>query len=269
MSATAVIITGQLRTFAHCWKTQREAVFRKLENPYFFVSVDREEDAIEAMAILQPKYGVDRVFVEFVEQPPMPEENRERYEAESWHAPWYRSVPVDGIWKQLWHLARGWEFFNECDANPKCPPLPDFDRFVRIRPDLHVHNWTPPQIVEPFGPDYHPYPATVFVPWWCSWGGCPDRFAYIVGADAAAQYFNVFHRINELLAEGCAYHPETMLARALERAGVRVHHTMDAEFTTIRTKEDLAKGKQHDKPSYSNRDVFNYINARLGEGDLR
>lgn len=280
MSATAVILTGHARTFAHCWKTQREAVYRKLENPTFFVSVVDDADGRAMHDVLVNAYP-GKVYFELTQQPEMPEELRERFEAESWHAPWYRSVPVEAIWKQFWHLARGW---GMVEANAGTDNFSDdinkFSYFVRIRPDLHFHNWTKPKEVQTGGqrPSDHRTdvapppkwftPAGVYAPWWGSWGGCPDRFAFISGAYSAKQYFNVFHRINELLAEGCAYHPETMLARALERAGIRVHQSMDAEFTTIRTKEALAAGRQHDKPSYSNRDVFNYVNARLAEAGL-
>lgn len=270
--STAVIITGQARTFAHCFKTQREAVFRKLEDPHFFISfapmlgnnqVEFEETArtVEALLVAYP----GRVFVEHVDQPAMPEDLRERFEAASYHAPYFRSVPVEAIWRMFWHLSRGWEFYLQAPRAVTCT------NFLRIRPDSHFHTWTPPrERVLRYRGDLAPppewyVPPGVHVPWWGSWGGVPDRFAYIVGLDAAAQYFNVFHRINELLADGCAYHPETMLARTLERAGVRVHETMDAEFTTIRTKADLAAGRKHDVPVYNNRDILNYVNARLAE----
>lgn len=249
---TAVIITGQARTFAHCWKTQREAVFRKLDDPTFFVSVVDDAEGRAMHDTLNAAYP-GKVYFELPQQPAMPEEQRERFEAESFHAPWFRSVPVEAIWKQFWHLARGWEFAIQHSRN-----IEEFERFVRIRPDLHFHNWTHPEAnrISPTN--------RVYSPWWGSWGGCPDRFAYIAGYEAAQQYFNVFYRINELLAEGCAYHPETMLARALERAGVNVYQTMDAEFMTVRVKGD---SRPHDKASYSNRDILNYINARLGTGD--
>lgn len=248
---TAVIITGQARTFVRCWRTQREAVFRKLENPYFFLSLTNDEAGSGAINAMLAQYGPSSVFGELVEQPEMPEEFRERFEAASIHAPYFRSVPVEAIWKQFWHLARGWEFFMQA-RTAIAPPI-QFDRFFRIRPDLHFHRWTPPYLFRNAG---------VHVPWWGAWGGCPDRFAYISGVEAANQYFNVFHRINELIYEGCAYHPETMLARAMERAGVRVHHTMDADFTTIRAAGDK---RPHDGPSYNNRDLFAYVNARLAE----
>ncbi len=248
MSATAVIITGQPRTFAHCWKTQREAVFRKLENPHFFISFagDVTIDDEAAVAVLKESYPV---YFEKVEQPQMPEENRARYEGASIWAPYFRSVPVEGIWKQFWHLARGWEFFTERQ------PMPVFGAYVRLRPDLHFHNFKEPRRSLQL--------PGVYTPWWGSWGGIPDRFAYIVGHGAAEQYFNVFHKLNELLAEGCAYHPETMLGRAMERAGVRVFETMDAEFTTIRMKGDK---RPHDAPVYTPRDWARVI-GRLAEAE--
>lgn len=267
---TAVVLTGHARTFAHCWKTQRAAVYRKLENPTFFVSVVDDADGRAMHDVLVAAYP-GKVYFELTQQPEMPEELRERFEAESWHAPWYRSVPVEAIWKQFWHLARGWGMVEaNAGSDGLAYDVRNFDYFVRIRPDLHFHNWMPPRRIHIRGDGAysHEVSSGVHAPWWGSWGGCPDRFAFISGHHAASQYFNVFHQINQLLDEGCAFHPETMLARALERTGVRVHQSMDAEFTTIRTKEALAAGRQHDKPSYSNRDVFNYVNARLAEVGL-
>lgn len=276
MNRTAVIITGQPRTFAHCWKTQREAVFRKLDDPHFFISFARsptqEADETDGALCALARQYPGRVHWENVEQPAMPEELRARFEAESFHAPWYRSVPVEAIWKQFWHLGRGWEMFNEIIGKDDWPA--SFTRFVRIRPDLHFHNWTKPRevlrgettdekmtrwLLDPMPSEQFRTANGVYAPWWGSWGGCPDRFAYIVGGDAACAYFNVFNHIKHLLNLGCAYHPETMLARALELAGVPVHQTMDAEFMTIRVKGD---SRPHDKASYSNRDILNYINAR-------
>lgn len=268
MSSTAVIITGQVRTLKHCFPTAREAIYRKLEDPHFFVSVAPSNDpgAAEALNIMRrwvvEKYGESHWHTETIEQPPLLLDDQLKFEAAAQHAPWVISVPVIAIYRQFWHLARGWDFFCERKAALDAT----FDTFLRIRPDLHVHNFTKPAndyVIPPIGLGDRPRKtSTVYAPWWGSWGGCPDRMAYIVGEPAALTYFNVFHVINELLAEGCAFHPETMLARALERAGVRLKQTLDAEFTTIRTADDK---RPHDIPSYSNRDVFRYVNERLAE----
>ncbi len=273
MNATAVIISGQARTFRKVWKSQREAVYRKLGNPYFFASVADDKDA-PALDELVAHYGADRVFVERVTQPNIPPELLERYLTARDHAPYQPSVSVAAIWRMLWANARAWEFFAQVRQSLDPGTV---DTFVRVRPDLHFHYWTRPRDVQisgwrpglsaiDSGPPVFESLHGVHVPWWGSYGGAPDRFAYIVGQDAAQAYFTLFDKIDALLADGCAFHPETLLGRALERAGVPVHETMDAEFSTLRTAEDLARGRQHDVPSYRARDVYKLVSALTRPG---
>jgi len=125
--------------------------------------------------------------------------------------------------------------------------------YVRIRPDLHFHNFKMPLF---------PIKGSVYVPFWGSWSGIPDRFAFIHGSAPAHAYFNYFKRIDELIAMGCPFHPETMHAAALELAGVAVSESINCEFTTIRTKQDLEAGRHHDKAVYTTQDIFRYIEQR-------
>lgn len=257
---TAVIITGQVRTFEQVLLNQADKVYRLLENPTFFVSFADEPGAIEGIKAIK-KLAADRygatVNAEVQKQPSLDPEDAKRFEAASYHAGYFRSVPVEGIWRQFWQLAEGFELFREVVRDDSA-----FDVFVRLRPDLHFCNWWPPMLrsrgLDPIGHE----PKGVHVPWWGSYGGIPDRFAYIVGYEAAEQYFNVFHKLNELLAEGCAFHPETMLGRVLERAGVPVYETMDADFITIRPEGDK---RGHDIPAYRSRDLFKYLAALQAE----
>lgn len=254
MNATAVLICGQTRTFKHCYPTQREAVFRKLNNPHFFVSVAQDEQAQQIDLL---KADFPHVYVEHVTQPDLDEVSAERYLKASAHAPWGISVPVVGIYRQAWALKRCWDFFNLVTDDQVGESEVEFTDFVRIRPDLHVHNFTLPTPRQP--------EELVFAPWWGSWGGIPDRLAFIHGHLAAEAYFTMFDQIEKMLTLGCAFHPETMLARALELGKIPMRQTLDAEFTTIRMPDDK---RPHDKPSYSNRDVFRYVTERLAEAGL-
>lgn len=241
--STAVLISGQARTFSHCFANQLWNVYRKLDDPYFFVSVADDENAA-SMDQLLTKYGKGRVFLERIAQPELPE--KPEYELAQRHSGWKPSVPTQAILRQAWHLARVWELMEMTSAKTA---LPSFKEFVRIRPDLHFHNCELPRF---------PYSGAVYTPFWGSWGGIPDRFAFMTGSATAEQYFNYFHKINEFVAEGCPFHPETMLAYALERAGIAVLQTINCEFSTIRTKEELAKGRQHDKAVYTTQDILRH-----------
>lgn len=249
MNATAVLISGQTRTFRHCFPTQNWNIYRKLHQPHFFVSVTDDEQAKD-MEVLREHY--EHVWIERVTQPDLDAETTARYLKASAHAAWGISVPVIAIWRQLWHLNRVWEF-----AAVEHYKELKFTAFIRIRPDLHIHNFTIPETL----PD-----ARVFVPWWGSWGGIPDRLAFIADQRHAYQYFTTFLYLDKMLEAGCPFHPETMLGYNLARQGVPVSQTLDAEFTTIRMPGDK---RPHDAPSYSNRDVFRYINERLAEGPAR
>lgn len=254
-SATAVLISGQTRTFKHCYPTQRWGVYRKLNNPHFFVSVTDDEQAADTLRLQEDYPG--RVWIEKVQQPAPHDVVDHSYAPLAGHAPWGISVPPIAIFRQAWALRRVWQFFEEIICNTPIDALPGFSTFVRIRPDLHIHNFTLPTGQMP-----------VYAPWWGSWGGCPDRLAVIHTMDAARAYFTMFDQIDTLLRAGCPFHPETMLAAALELGGIAVSQTLDAEFTTIRMAGDK---RPHDKPSYSNRDVFRYLNERLAadQGWLR
>jgi len=71
------------------------------------------------------------------------------------------------------------------------------------------------------------------MPWWGRFGGCNDRMA-ILGKKAAPIYFNLYNHIESLLKDGCPFHPETLLLAHLERNHVRVKHTLNAMFGTLR-----------------------------------
>lgn len=249
--STAVVITGQTRTFAKVWKSQREAVFRKLDDPYFFVSVVDDEN-VPAIENLTMHYGPRRVFLETFEQIAWSADVVAIWKEATKHAPYQPSASVEAIAWQLHNLMRGFELFSRIAE--RLVPEVKFDKFVRIRPDLHFHYWTPPFGIYDNGPGVH-------LPWWGSYGGAPDRFAYIVGAESARAYFLTWQVVEKLLADGCAFHPETLLGRSLELAGVPVFQTMDAEFSTLRTDADLANGRQHDVPSYRARDIYRLVKS--------
>lgn len=213
---TAILISGQARTFARCLPSLHWSVFRKISEPTFFVSVAKDQDA-DSVDMLRDRYP--RVFIEKIEQPQLPEPPAQLAD----HAPYAISSPIQAILRQLWHLQRVWDFHEtQSNANED-----KFDCYVRCRPDLHFHRL-----------DYHFYASplgktTALIPWWDNYGGINDRFA-VLGATAAAYYFRAWDRLPALLANGCPLHPESIVCAALEDAGITIRRTLRAEFSARR-----------------------------------
>lgn len=208
--STAVIYTGQARTFAQLDWNHHWHVLRKLDDPHIYVSVEDDEDA-PAMELLRGfPYPVR---IERVRQPEVPQP-KAREGILGCYPP---SSPPQAILRQLWHLQRGWEFMQGFGKTHQV--------FVRIRPDLAFGRLTVPEVI---------HPDDCFTPWWARWGGVNDRFA-IMGGWAASRYFGTHGLLNTLMDQGCPLHPETLIAAGLDIAPkVRSWSTLDAEFTTIR-----------------------------------
>ena len=206
---TAVIYSGQARSFAQVFPNQYWHVLRKLENPEFFVSVAKDDNA-EAMIRLYERFDPAVVHIEHVEQPQIPEPTDEPAHLSGYP----RSASKQAILRQLWALNRGWEFFQE-----KKNEEADYDVIVRIRSDLRFMRFEMPS-------KYH----TVYTPWWSRWGGVNDRLA-VMNEDAAELYFTTFTRLDEMLANGAPLHPETLIAESLQSFFVR---PLVAEFNSLR-----------------------------------
>ncbi len=212
---TAVLISGQARTFAQVWENQYFNVYRKLENPEFFVSVEDDKQAY-TMGLLRERFPKDRVHIELVKQPQIPEPP-----ATKPHQYGYGTAakPQD-ILRQLWALDRVFDFFTE-----KCSG--DYGTVVRIRPDLRFLRFD--LSLNSCKPSSH----QCFTPWWSRWGGINDRVA-VMGLEAALAYFSTFQALNKLLALGAPLHPETLIYTNLTEEGVPVSHTLATEFIAVR-----------------------------------
>jgi hypothetical protein len=235
--STAVLIYGQARTFRECYASQRWQIYRKLEDPHFFVSVEDDEQAGD-MDLLRRDFA--NVHIQHVKAPTLPEPAQTNADA----APYANSVPIQHILKQFWHASECWRFF--VSVTPKT----SFASFLRIRPDSRVILWESPSAIAP----------GVWVPWWGNYGGAADRMAFIQGSMTAHRYFTVLDDINILLAMGCPLHPESLLAAKLEQTQTPLFRTLNAEFDTIRLPGD---GRPHVRPVYYAGDVFRYVRAEL------
>lgn len=235
---TACIIDGQARSFARTYPNLKWHVFRKLENPVFFVSVEDDENA-PAMELLRKDYP--EVHIERVKPPVLSEPDASFAD----YAPYAITPtktpgvgPFQGILRQLWHHSRAWKFVLE--------HKPDFTKeygmVVRCRPDLHFHQFEEPDLtyeaLVPHGygatkkERYYP-PCAAYIPWWGNYGGINDRFAYM-GPTAAMVYFETYDNLPALLEAGCPFHPESLVSSALERMRIVVHRTLNAEFAMRR-----------------------------------
>lgn len=206
---TAVIYSGQARSFAQVFPNQYWHVLRKLENPEFFVSVAKDDNA-DAMIRLYERFDPAVVHIEHVEQPQIPEPPDDPAHLSGYP----RSASKQAILRQLWALNRAWEFYQE-----KKNEEADYGLVVRIRPDLRFMRFEIP-----------PYKYSVYTPWWSRWGGVNDRLA-VMNEDAAEQYFTTFTRLGEMLTDGAPLHPETLIAESLRDFFV---HPLVAEFNSLR-----------------------------------
>lgn len=237
---TAVIISGQARTFGRCFANLKWQVFDKLENPHFFVSVADDSDA-DSVEILRKVYPAGRVFIERVAQPVLSEPPF----ASCLHAPYAITPtrtpgvgPLQGILRQLWHNSRAWKFAMENGA-AEC------DMVVRCRPDLHFGRFHKPGILRS---------NEVRACYWGSFGeGINDRFA-VMAPRAAKAFLETYDSLPDMLAIGVPFHPETLVGAAIERAGCTISRTLLAEFAFCR------------KPDAEHRDYwFEHMQVLPGE----
>ncbi len=220
---TAVLISGQLRTFRKCYLTQNWQIFRHYQSDlHFFASICRD-DQTKDIQLLQNDY--ENVEVESYDDPlDLPEIPLEK----GVFAPYANATSHYKLMLQHWGNKKVWDFFVSSAATES------FDVIIRIRPDLWIHRFKKP---DQFQIDtYHidsRWPNTVLSPWWGKFGGINDRLA-IMGKGAAVAYFTLYDAIPTLLKNGAPFHPETLLAEWLRQCGVTVESNLMTEFSTER-----------------------------------
>lgn len=208
---TAVIISGQARTFDLCYPSQYWQVYRHYEpDLHFFVSVKDDEDAYK-MDVLRERHK--NVSIQKLPDPEtlyMPPPDSGRF------APYANAAPIRNLMLQHWGNMKAWEFYMNGGVNA--------DMVIRTRTDLFFHSFNlPPQ----------PWPGEVMTPWWGRFGGVNDRFA-LISAPAVHAYFNVYDQIPALLDKGCPFHPETLVYETLKSYAVNVSRDLHTTFSTVR-----------------------------------
>ena len=220
--STAILISGQLRTFAQCYPTQRWHVLRRFTDCHFFITVQAQPDAHEILAPLIADYGAERVHLQQLTDPDLSAHLTPEL-ARAYHlAPYTNAAPAHQLLLQHWYQTQVYSHFIASSDH-----LPLFPTVIRLRPDLYFHSFAPDLAVDDLLAD------EVLTPWWGRFGGLNDRFA-IMGDEAAPAYFDVFDKIPALLRAGCPFHPETLLKARLDNASLRVSDRLRAEFSTLR-----------------------------------
>ena len=212
---TAVIISGQARTFDLCYPSQRWQVYRHYEpDLHFFVSVKDDEDA-DKMEVLRENHK--NVVIQKLPDPEdadlfIPPEDAGRF------APYANAAGNKQLMLQHWGNKMALGFALKRIIKLGCEIV------IRIRADLFFHSFIKPP---------NPFHAEAMTPWWGRFGGVNDRFA-VMGAVAAKGYFNTYDLIPELLEQGCPFHPETLVYESMMKQGVMVRRDLRTTFSTIR-----------------------------------
>jgi len=241
--STAVLISGQLRTFAKCWPTQRWHVLRHFDDPHFFITVQDEMEGVEPfeLGLLRAEYGSDHVHVDLRTDPDLSAHLTPELAAAFHLAPYANAAPAHQLLLQHWYQQEVWKFFQSTIKQeerggregsvslPALPVLPvqKFDTIIRLRGDLWFHSFEISDL------ESQMHERTALVPWWGRFGGINDRLA-VMGPEAAKYYFTVFEAIPELLAAGCPFHPESLVKANLERGNINLYETLRTEFSTLR-----------------------------------
>jgi hypothetical protein len=229
--STAVLISGQMRTFSQCYPTQRWSIFRHYEPEiHFFVSCVDDAQAGSA-ELLREHY--QNVHIERYTDPVL----SVIPDSAGVHAPYANAASHQKLLLQHWANKRAWDFF----INSGSGTTDGFDIVIRIRPDQYIHRFQKPS---------DPRADECYCPWWGKFGGVNDRFA-IMGLAAAHYYFNTWSKIDRLLAAGCPFHPETLVMESMRLGNVRIIPRLMTSFSTMRlngqqrwpeiTTEDLAE----------------------------
>lgn len=225
--STAILISGQLRTFARCYPTQRWHVLRHFADPHFFLTIQDQPDADAILAPLLADYGPDRVHIQRLTDPDLTADLTPQLSAAYHQAPYANAAPAHRLLLQHWYQTQVWE--NFCGHRETLSL--QINTIIRLRPDLFFHSFDTGPYIDG---DSMIHDCHVHTPWWGRFGGLNDRFA-LMDRDAARAYFDVYPKIPELLALGCPFHPETLLAARLEMSSISVSQTLHAEFSTLRT----------------------------------
>jgi hypothetical protein len=227
---TAVIMTGQARSFKFVHPNQNWYVYRKLPNPTFFASLCDDADS-ESVRAIGEKYPLKFERIKDPVFTPPPNVHELMFSGYGFIGDDGGNLGshggVQGFFRQHWSLKRGWEFFQEQKGNEH------YDLIVRIRPDLWFQEFIAPDYTKIGDKD-------CLTPWWSTFSGVNDRFA-IMGNSAAKSYMTTYDKHQKLFDMGCPMHHETVIKASMELDDINVIQRMTTFF--LRCRKDKNNGQ--------------------------
>ena len=120
--STALLYSGQLRTFAACYPTQRWHVLRHFSDIHFFFTIQDQPDAAEILAPLIADYGADRVHLDLRTDPDLTADLTPQLSRAFHAAPYANAAPAHQLLLQHWYQAAVWRQFKQESAKLKRAP---------------------------------------------------------------------------------------------------------------------------------------------------
>lgn len=212
---TAVLVSGNMRTLDVCYPTIERHILKRLLGGFdCYSSTALDEDYL--------KVDLFRGVLGMTEpQPMMDEKNYQQRIGLGCYG-------VQVVLRQLWALRRSWQVMLMAG-------VPSAQWIIRLRPDCWFHN----DIEDLNECD----PACIYVPTFHNFYGLNDRFAF-GGYDAMKVYCNRLDTMDDYIASGGIFHPESHLKWTLARAGIEVRRTQIL-FDLVR------RGGLHVKPQWN------------------
>jgi len=205
----AICLSGQMRTLDRCADSVRQHILSRYDCDVFVHAAD-DPDAWMA-GLLEPLRAAK------VGQPEFDEKNYIHRSGRGVVAP-------QGVLRMLWSI-------QEADAMRRAAEEERGQRYdwvVRLRGDTQFFT----DIEDLATLD----PSAVYIPTYCNYWGCNDRFGF-GGSEAMTVYSQKFGLLDEYVAGGGIFHPESFLKWALARGGVPIRRT-EMLFDTIRKNGD-------------------------------
>lgn len=203
---TAVLISGEVRTLEQCAPSIERHLLRRLGDYEIFAHVALDEDAAKLDLLPGP------ITRKLVAQPVLEEANYV-------HRTGRGVYGIQGVIRQLWSLQESMGMVMEHPYGGH----QGFTHAVRLRPDTYFLS----DIEDPAT-----WQMGVHIPTFFNFYGLNDRFAFGDFWSMVA-YHDRFSHLDEQMARGCIFHPETMLKEHLEHENVPVHRTAIL-FDTVR-----------------------------------
>lgn len=219
---TAILVSGQMRTLDLCHPSiERHIIYRpafqEMGGYQVYSATAQDEDA-HKVSLFRKLLGETRP------QPLMDEKGYQEKVGLGCYG-------VQVVLRQLWALQRVWQLMDGDGFRP--------DWVVRLRPDCWFHN----DMEDLKDCD----PNCLYVPTFHNFFGLNDRFAF-GGYEVMKVYMNRLDNMDEYIAAGGIFHPESHLKWTMERAGIKVKRTQIL-FDLVR------KTGEHVKPQW-NHDCF-------------